>query len=171
VAAPTLLTEHLILMPLGPADLDEVAALYGDPEVMRHVVGGIRNRAETADALTANERHWKQNGWGLWALRDATTGGLVGEGGLQPFDELIGVPAEFGYTVGRRHWGRGLATEAGHAILDDLWDRYDGPTIHALVHPDNPPSRAVVKKLGFSEAGAHMLHGESQELWTLDRPV
>ena len=66
MAAPTLFTDRLVLMPLGPADLDEVAALLADPEVMRHVDGGMRSRPETADLLASAERNWKK-----WMIRRA----------------------------------------------------------------------------------------------------
>lgn len=170
MAAPTLLTERLILIPLGAADLDEVAALYGDPEVMRHVGSGIKSRAETADALADTERNWKKRGWGLWAIRNATTGGLVGEAGLQPIDDVDGATIDFGFTLGRRHWGRGIATEAGTAILADAWNRCDEHRIHAIAHADNAASLAVLKKLGFHHLRNRMVHDEIQEIWALDRP-
>jgi RimJ/RimL family protein N-acetyltransferase len=171
VAASNLLTERLVLIPLGPGDLDEVAALYGDPEVMRHIDGGIRTRAATADALAAAERNWERRGWGLWAIRDATTGGLVGEGGLQPLDDVNGAAIDFGFTLGRRHWGKGLATEAGAAILADAWDRYDGDQLQAIAHTDNGPSKAVLKKLGFHHLDNRTVDEEIQEIWALDRPA
>jgi RimJ/RimL family protein N-acetyltransferase len=171
VAAPTLLTDRLVLMPLGPADLDEVAALYADAAVMRHVDGGVRTRPETADALGVNERSWKTQGWGLWAIRDTATGGLVGEGGLQTVTDLVGVDTDFGYTLGRRHWGKGLATEAGTAILDDLWSRYGGDTIQAMVHDDHRASIRVLEKLGFTELDTRTVRGERQRLYSLDRPA
>lgn len=157
-------------MPLGPADLDEVAALLADPEVMRHVDGGVRTRPETADALAANDRNWKKVGWGLWAIRDATTGGLVGEGGLQPVDDVEGIAVDFGLTLGRRHWGKGLASEAGAVILDDAWARYDGDTIHAVVSLENDSSRAVLERLGFRRADTTLIRGTTQELWAVERP-
>ena len=171
VDAPTLLTDRLVLIKLGPDDLDEVAALFADPEVMRHVKGGVRTRPETADILATAERNWKRLGWGPWAIRDSTSGGLIGEGGLQPLDDVVSASVDFGYTLGRRHWDKGIATEAGQVILADGWTRYGGDVIHAVVHPDNTASRAVLRKLSFRRIDKRVIRGETQELWGLERPT
>ncbi len=167
--APALRTERLVILPLSSADIDEVAALYGDLEVMRHVSGGILTRAQTNDALATSERSWEVNGWGLWAIRDATTGGLLGEGGVRPFTEIADVAANFGVTLGRRSWGSGLATEAGRAILADTWTRFAGPLIHAVVQPDNKPSAAVLRHLGFTLTGVQNSSGQPLQIWVIGR--
>lgn len=160
------------MLPLGSADLDEVAALYGDEDVMRYIDGGVRTREQTKVALATAERCWKAEKWGLWAVRDATTGGLIGEAGLQHLTDLTdveGAEVEFGYTFGRRHWNQGYATEAGHAILLDAWDRYDGNLIHALTQPDHKASASVLRKLGFRRVDDRLIHGTKQYLWELPR--
>lgn len=162
-------TDRTILMPLGPADLDEVGALYGDDAVMEHVDGGVRTREQTKSVLAAAERCWKSEGWGLWAIRDASTGGLVGEAGLQHLFDVDGAAVDFGFTIARRYWGMGYATETGHAIVLDAWDRYDGNLIHAVTHPDNAGSEAVLRKLGFRLAEARSIHGRTQHLWEIQR--
>ncbi len=125
MSASPLRTERTILIPLSGADLDEVGALYGDDAVMEFVDGGIRSREQTKSSLAAAERCWRSEGWGLWAIRDATTGGLIGEAGLQHLFEVDGASVDFGLTIARRHWGEGYATEAGHVILLAK-DRADG---------------------------------------------
>ena len=167
--APTLRTERLVLLPLGPADLDEAAALYSDEAVMRYVDGGTRDRATTAHLLEANERCWKSDGWGLWAIRNAETGAFLGEGGLQRLTDVTGAQGDFGYTISRRNWDKGIATEAGNAILYDAWRRFPGDQIHALVHPDNSASGAVLRKLGFRRLDDELIHGLEQQVWEIQR--
>lgn len=156
-------------MPLSAADLDEVGALYGDETVMEYIDGGTRTRDQTKSALAAAERCWRAEGWGLWAIRDATTGGLIGEAGLQHLFEVEGATVEFGFTIARRFWNDGYATEAGHAILADAWGRYGGDLIHAVAHPDNRPSEAMLRKLGFRLVEDRMIHGVTQHLWEIQR--
>lgn len=156
-------------MPLSSADLDEVGALYSDDKVMEFVDGGIRTREQTKSALAAAERCWRAEGWGLWAIRDATTGGLIGEGGLQHLFDVDGAPVDFGFTIARRFWHDGYATEAGHVILLDAWERYDGDLIHAVTHPDNAGSEATLHKLGFRLVEDRLIHGERQNLWEVQR--
>ena len=156
-------------MPLGSADLDEIGALYGDDAVMEFIDGGIRSRDQTKSALAAAERCWRSEGWGLWAIRDAETGGLIGECGLQHVFDVDGATVDFGFTIGKRHWGKGFATEAGHVILTDAWERYDGDLIHAICHPDNAASAQVLHKLGFREVEKRLIHGYEQRLWEIQR--
>lgn len=169
MSASPLRTERTILLPLGSADLDEIGALYADDDVMEYVDGGPRTRDQTKSALAAAERCWRAEGWGLWAIRDAQTGGLIGEAGLQHLFDVDGAPVEFGFTLAKRHWGKGFATEAGHVILLDAWERYEGDLIHALCHPDNAASAAVLHKLGFREVEQQLVHGEPQRLWEIQR--
>lgn len=159
----------MILLPLSGADLDEVSSLYGDDEVMRYVDGGIRTREQTKSTLAAAERCWRAEGWGLWAIRDAETGGLIGEAGLQHLFDVVGAPVDFGFTIARRFWDAGYATEAGHVILNDAWERYRGDAIHSVCHPDNATSIEVLRKLAFRMAEVRVVHGESQQLWEIQR--
>lgn len=171
MSAPALRTERLVMLPLSTADLDEVATLHADEAVMEYVDGGTRNRDQTKSALAATERCWKSEGWGLWAIRDATTGGLVGEGGLQHITDLDGAEVDFGITIAKRHWDKGYATEAGHVILLDAWDRYTGNLIHAVTHPANTASAAVLRKLGFRRVDDRDIRGSTQFLWEVPRLV
>ena len=163
------------MLPLGPADLDETAALYGDPEVMRYIASGVEDRASTAAILDRVAATWKKHGFGLWAIRDATTGAFLGEGGLQPMPDLtapatVVAAVDFGYTFCRRSWGHGYAGEAGAAILNDAWTRFDGPEVHALVTTDNIASQKVLRKLGFKKGPRITHHERAHQLWAATRP-
>lgn len=54
---------------------------------------------------------------------------------------------ELGYWVAREHWGRGVATAAVAAFLED----YRARPLGALVSPGNAASLRVLAKLGFVE--------------------
>lgn len=168
--ASSLRTERLVILPLSSSDIDEVAALYADPEVMRHVANGVLTRSQTSEYLSASEHSREQNRWGLWAIRDATTGGLLGESGIRPFTEIADAAIEFGITLGRRNWRAGIATEASEVILDDVWTIFPGSRIHASVQPDNTAGHAVLRKLNFKSAGKQSLHGQPHQIWVLSRP-
>ena len=60
--------------------------------------------------------HWELRGFGQWALIEQDTGELVGRAGLLRPENWPGL--EVGWLVGREHWGRGFAPEAGRASLD-----------------------------------------------------
>ena len=62
-------------------------------------------------------------------------------------------PLELGYWLGRRHWGKGLATEAARAAVD--WAHRDwGRRMLTSGHfEDNAASAAVLVKAGFLYTG------------------
>lgn len=59
---------------------------------------------------------------------------------------------ELGYWISRQHWGRGYATEAGRAVLENA--RTLGHKRLVASHfVDNPVSGTVLHKLGFKPTG------------------
>lgn len=74
-------------------------------------------------------------------------------------EELIGVvgvhrlsaeePYEIGYWIAPSAWGRGVATEAGGAVIAWLEARGSGDVILSGHFEDNPSSGRVLEKLGF----------------------
>ena len=59
---------------------------------------------------------------------------------------------EFGYWIARAHWGRGLATEAGRALVD-IARALGLARLEASHFLDNPASGRVLEKLGFQSTG------------------
>ncbi len=85
------------------------------------------------------------HGFSLWVAREKSTGAVVGDCGLQPL-ELPSPDVELGYRLGRRHWGRGLATEAATACLRTRFEKLGLNRIVAVAHPDNAASPRVLEK-------------------------
>ena len=59
---------------------------------------------------------------------------------------------ELGYWIARRHWNRGFATEAGHALID-IARTLKLAQLEASHFVDNPASGRVLEKLGFVATG------------------
>ena len=64
-----------------------------------------------------------------------------------------GPRVELGYCVGKRWWGRGLATEAVEAALGWARTRWKRRAVQAGHFDDNPASGAVLAKAGFLYTG------------------
>ena len=64
---------------------------------------------------------------------------------------LVVVPdeASIAFYIARTHWGRGLATEAGRALVTQGFRDLGLARIHAGMNAENTASRRVVEKLGF----------------------
>ena len=79
---------------------------------------------------------------------------------------------EVGYTIFPEHRRRGYATEAVLTLL--AWARAQGiQRFLASVGPDNEPSLAIVRRLGFREVGRHWddVDGEELEFELRPEPV
>jgi RimJ/RimL family protein N-acetyltransferase len=142
-----MVTERLRLVPLDATWVDQLAALYADPEVARYIGAGALDAAGTRAQVERFEAVWREHGYGQSALLDRGTGRLVGRAGLHPWpgwDEL-----ELGYALARDHWGKGLAREACEAWLD--WALAHLPHDHliAVIQPGNAASIGLAERLGF----------------------
>jgi ribosomal-protein-alanine N-acetyltransferase len=78
---------------------------------------------------------------------DGDTEELIGHCGLLYLDEIA--ETEVVYALGRRYWGRGLATEAAGAALEFGFTRTRLERIIALAVPANIASRRVMEHLGM----------------------
>jgi ribosomal-protein-alanine N-acetyltransferase len=143
---PTLLTPRLELRAFRPDDLDALAAIYADPEVMRYIRGGVsegpRSREQTATSMDAYAEEWAQHGYGVWAVVNRADGLLLGVCGFVD-------RAEIGYIFGRASWGRGIATEAARACLWYGFERLGYEEIGAGAKRENVASLRVIEKLGM----------------------
>lgn len=143
-------TERLILRPLTPADLDDLAALYADPEVRRYFPEGTLDREETREELTWILREYYDNyGYGLWATILKQTGAFIGRCGLIPWDTADGLAVELAYLLGRPYWGQGLATEVARGIVDHAFNRLGLARLVCYMLPANQASARVAKKTGM----------------------
>jgi [ribosomal protein S5]-alanine N-acetyltransferase len=66
--------------------------------------------------------------------------------------------AEIGYSVVSAHRGRGVATEAVGALVDEGFRRARLREIRAFCLPENQASRAVLRRVGFVDEGV-LQHG------------
>ena len=77
---------------------------------------------------------------------------VIGWCGLGPL-EFAECEIELYFVVGQDHWGRGLATEAGRALLGYAFEDLGLKRVVAVVDPRNRASIRVVHKLGMIEEG------------------
>ncbi|MFC7877584.1 GNAT family N-acetyltransferase [Isoptericola sp. NPDC057391] len=140
-------TARLRFRAMGPADLDEMAALLGDPDVMAYYPAP-KTRAEAAAWIAWNQENYARHGHGLWIL-ETLDGAFVGDCGLTWQRVGEDFRLEVGYHVRRELQGRGFATEAAAACRDVARDVLGARELVAIVHPDNTASRRVAEKLGM----------------------
>ena len=143
-------TPRLILRHLAPDDLDNLFALYCDPQVVKYIPDAPRTREETREEL-----EWHMNGHprhpelGLWATIHKETNRFIGRCGLLPWT-IDGRPeVEVAYLLARDHWGQGLGTEVARAILGYGFEQLRLSRLVCLVERENLASIKVATKIGM----------------------
>lgn len=140
-------TARLRFREMTPDDLDDMAALLGDPDVMTYYPAP-KSRDEAQRWITWNQSNYAEHGYGLWVV-ETHGGDFVGDCGLtwQPVNGVRRL--EVGYHVRAALQRRGYATEAAMACRDLARDRLGASELIAIIHADNTPSRRVAEKLGM----------------------
>ena len=145
--SPLIETARLRLRMFRPEDLDDLANMFSDPDVMRYVADGKPAGRDVAEkALNSVIAHWRRHGFGRWAAEEKETSRFVGFGGLR---SLFGMP-EVVYHFATSHWGKGLATELARASLRYGFEEHQFERIVAIAKPENTASIHVMDKIGMS---------------------
>lgn len=126
---------------------DAFAVLHADPEVMADY-GGPIDRAASDAKLDRYIAAFRRHGLCRWAIHDRA-GSFLGYAGVMPVEEghPIGRHFEIGWRLVRSAWGRGYATEAAGAALQDAFTRGGLREVLAYTAPDNLRSQGVMERL------------------------
>ena len=147
-APERLVTDRLVLRRWTDADRAPFAAMNADPRVMEHFPAPLT--PGQSDALADRiERGFEERGFGLWAVQ--LDGRFVGFTGLSvaAFDAPFLPAVEVGWRLAAEAWGRGLATEAARAAVDDGFGRLALPEIVSFTARTNVRSERVMQRLGM----------------------
>jgi [ribosomal protein S5]-alanine N-acetyltransferase len=152
VSAIILETERLLFRPHEAADLDAFCAMEADGEVRRFVGGAPRTRG------AAEERFWgramppAEDRMAMWAAVLKSEDRYIGRCGLYPHidgESRVEGEAVLGFYLAREFWGRGLASEAGRALVNFGFEELKLERIVSAVDVRNAASVRVLEKLGF----------------------
>lgn len=134
---------------MTPDDVDDMAALLGDPELMRYYPRPM-TRDEALGWIAWNQGLYRDEGHGLWLISLRATGEFVGDCGLTPQEVEGTTELVVGYHVRAALQGRGYATEAAAACRDHARDVLTASRLIAIIHPGNIPSQRVAQNIGLS---------------------
>jgi [ribosomal protein S5]-alanine N-acetyltransferase len=141
-------TERLILDSWASSDWLAFKPIATDPDVMRYITGGVPWTDEQIQNFVNRQIILQsERGFCRWKLVEPSTGELIGFCGAGMWRDEP--DPEIGWWLARRYWGRGLATEAARAALDDALERVRRKRIISIARPDNSASIGVMKKLGL----------------------
>jgi len=152
-------TERLILRPWREDDLDALARMCGDPEVMVDYPAP-QTRNECAERLLRYQTTFRQYGYTRWLLEARDDRRFIGYTGIQPVfadhplrNRSSDKPTvEIGWRLVRSAWGQGLASEAARASLADGFSRHRFREVLSYTTPQNARSQAVMRRIGLVRA-------------------
>lgn len=169
--SPLLRTERLTLKPVGVSDLEDLCAIWGDPEFVRHITGKPFTAEECWFRLLRDIGHWAAIGYGNWAMRHAETGAFVGTVGILDFRRDIVPPLdapELGWGVAPAFQGQGYGVEGVTAALAWADAQLPQDRTVCIIAPDNLPSLRLAGRVGYQPRGEALYKG--QTILLLERP-
>ena len=140
-------TQRLILRRWRDSDREPFARMNADPEVMRYFPRAL-TRHESDALIDRSDAEFDLRGYGRWAVEIPDEAPLIGFVGLslatfQPMPEI-------GWRLDRSAWGRGFATEAARATIEDAFDRLGLEEVLSWTVPTNLASIRVMERLGMT---------------------
>jgi RimJ/RimL family protein N-acetyltransferase len=148
---PRLVTDRLLLREWHQEDREPFGAMNADPEVMA-LMSRALDRAASDAFLDRIVAHWRDDGYGLWAVERRDDGAFLGFVGLAPpnFEAAFTPCVEIGWRLATAAWGHGYATEAAGAVLDWGFETLGLAEIVSFTTVANARSRAVMERLGLT---------------------
>ena len=151
--APILETERLRLRPFKDSDVTALHALYSDAENLRYWGTDPSPSLDETRRVLRWHLAYQPFQYVLWAVEEKKGKRLVGMINYSRRD-MRERRVEVGWIMAADRQGKGLMTEAARGLLRYLIDRLRIHKIEALIRPENKPSAALAKRLGFRlEAG------------------
>ncbi len=161
---PVLQTPRTVMRPHSAGDFGDVADMWAEPDVVRHITGKPSSREDSWARLLRYVGHWTALRFGFWLVEDRQSGRYLGDVGFADFKRDITPPldgmAEAGWVLRPEAHGRGLATETVSAALDWADANLAFDRTACLVAPANPASIRVAEKTGYREAARTLYRGE-----------
>ncbi len=155
-------TERLILREIIIEDVPDFFELDSDPEVHRYLGNKPVTTIEQSEkAVNGILNQYRENGVGRWAIVDKNTNEFLGWSGLK-YEQVLRKEFNYydlGYRLKKKHWGKGIATEAAIASLDYGFKNMALEEICAAADVDNGASNAILKKLGMAFTETFVFEG------------
>lgn len=164
MSAVALDTERLTIRGHRALDLEDCAAMWGDPGVTRFIGGKPASREDVWRKVLIHAGHWSLLGFGYWVVREKSSGRFVGEVGFANFmravDPPLGDAPEAGWALSPSAHGRGFATEALRAATAWADTHFTSRRTVCMIDPANAPSLRVAEKIGYREYARTTYHGD-----------
>lgn len=145
-------TPRLILRDWKEEDLIPFTLLNKDEHVMKYFPKTL-SEEETRALYDRIQRHFKDNGFGLYAIETKKRNEFIGFTGFQriSFEADFTPGVEIGWRLKFDKWGKGYATEASSACLRYANEQLDFKEVYSFTSIWNSMSEHVMQKLDMQK--------------------
>lgn len=141
-------TQRLFLRELTDTDLPDLREILQDEDVM-YAYEHAFCEAEVQEWLLRQQRRYRKDGVGLWAVIEKETGEFVGQCGLT-FQDCAGEKVlEIGYLFKKRFWHQGYAIEAAQGCKHYAFETLGAETVCSIIRENNLASQKVALSNGM----------------------
>lgn len=162
-------TPRLVLDQPNLADVDLIAEYASDPVFEAYMATPWPYERHHAESFVGEfvPGSWASGSEWTWAIREASTGPLLGMIGIRLPSGMLG------FWLGAPHRGSGIMSEAVSAVVDAVFERTDADRILWECVLGNEASLSVARKTGFRFTGSApgmvpTRTGESVVSWTAE---
>ncbi|WP_321905325.1 GNAT family N-acetyltransferase [Paraburkholderia tropica] len=149
----TLITARLRVRPLEQTDARAFFAIWSDAQAMRYFSFAPMQHAHEAEARIEKVLQSAANGEVfVSAIETLDSGEVIGGCDLFHLNSQCR-RAEIGFSLQRRHWGKGYMSEAAAAVVDYAFDIAKLHRLEADIDPRNLASARVLERLDFVREG------------------
>ena len=146
-------TARLLLRPQAVTDAPGMYEVYSDEETMAFWSDEpVTTVGQAAKMIRADLDLAARGVAAFWSIVDKETGEVLGKVTLIHYSAQ-NQRAEIGYILARRHWRKGLMSEALTAVIDFAFGPLGLHRLEADTDTENVASIALLEKLGFKREG------------------
>ncbi len=147
-------TPRLILRDWTAADHNQFIKLNQDMEVMEFFPSTL-TKEETASQIVRIDNHFKQYGYGLFAIERKDSSQFIGFTGFSHpgFESYFTPCVEIGWRLSKANWNKGFATEATKACLVYGFSKLGFEEVYSFTSVHNLRSEQVMIKAGMTKRG------------------
>jgi [ribosomal protein S5]-alanine N-acetyltransferase len=149
-------TARLELRPFRDGDVDALWPYVSDPEFPKQMSWEAhKDKSETLAFVQAQQQAIAENIGVAWAMvYEGRVVGSISFDSIRWHLRALRIDrTEVGYWLGPPYWGKGLMTEAAHAVVRYGFETIGVHKINVGCLANNPGSRRVIEKVGFRYIG------------------
>lgn len=121
--------------------------LFKDPDVTRYLP--YRSPEQYMEMFEITLEDYRNGPFGRFGIFNAENSDFIGMCLARNFADVSG-QIEIGYTLSKKYWGKGIATEVSRALVKYCFLNTEGNEIVAVTDLDNTGSQKVLEKAGFT---------------------